>query len=117
LSEQFDREGQPRKHAGGGFTDCGKDADPLRFAQLCGNDDKVELLGTQKNLSFRHSGCLRFIPSPSEDGTASVQEPWVLSRAKEAGRIRGHRESSSLVIEDLTQNGHFESEVAANDGY
>jgi hypothetical protein len=95
------------QHVDGRLTGCGKDAAPLRFAQLCGNDDKVEFLCTQKNLSFRHSGSLRFIPSLSEDGTASVQEPWVLSRAKEAGRIRGHRESSSLVIEDLTQNAHF----------
>jgi hypothetical protein len=48
------------QHVGGRLTGCGKDAAPLLFTQRRGEDDKVELLGTQKNPTFGQSGCLRF---------------------------------------------------------
>jgi hypothetical protein len=47
-------------HAVGRLTGCGKDAATFRFTQRRGEDDKIELLGTQKNPTFGQSGCLRF---------------------------------------------------------
>jgi hypothetical protein len=41
----------------------------------------------------------------SQDGVANVEEPWLLSHAKEADRMRGHN-NAPLTIEDLTPTAH-----------
>jgi hypothetical protein len=105
------------QHVDGRLTGCGKDAAPLRFTQLCGNDDEVELLGTQKNLNFRHSGCLRFIPSLPEDGAATLQKLWFLSRAKKAGRITNALAGPTIVSRySMQQSGERRARCIGSSG-
>jgi len=91
------------QHVGRRLSDRRKDAALLRFTQPCGDDDEVELLGTQKNFNFGRSGCLRFISSGSEDGAATLQDFWVISGAENANRITGHK-NAPVVIEDLMRS-------------
>lgn len=48
---------------------------------------------------------LATMSSVSQDGAANMEEPWLLTHAKAADRMRGHN-NAPLAIEDLTPSAH-----------